>query len=100
MDPVRKAIIARFEAEGFVFEEVCDFSDGGQIKWQSKFDEIEKELGYEIGFDEFMACNLRDYSICFTSVRNSKVLYFSDFDTTDELIDASKEIIEKFYRDL
>lgn len=99
MDPVRKAMIARFEEEGFVFEEVCDFSDGGQIKWQKMFDEIEEEEG-AIDFDEFMACDLTSHSVCLTSVRNTRALYFDEFETTDELIDEMKIIIERFYRDL
>ena len=100
MDPVLKAMIARFEEAGFVYEEQCDFDDEGQIKWQAKFDEIEKEYGHEIGFDEFMSCDFEPHMICLTSVRSSEVHYFDEYESTDDLIDAVKATVEKFYRDL
>ena len=95
----RNELIEALANEGLQFDETCDFSEGGQIKWESKFDEIEAEEG-ETGFAPEMACDITDTYIDFCSILNSESVDFNEDTRLDEVVEKSKVIIEKFYRDL
>lgn len=99
----REELIEALKNEGLEFDEVCDFGDSGQIKWEQKFDALEADHG-EIGFAPEMQCDIDEDSISFCSILNDKTIFFNkDFPnppTLEEIVEESKRIIEEFYRDL
>lgn len=100
----RDELIKALEAEGMEFIEDGEMGEESEIAWHSKFEEIEREQG-ETGFSPFMGCGIDDKSICFTSILNSKALWFNrdlpgEGPTLEEYVEESKRIIEEFYRDL
>jgi hypothetical protein len=95
----RDELIEALEKEGLHFDEKCDFSEGGQIKWESRFDEIEAEH-YETGFAPEMACDITDSYIDFCSILNSEIVFFERDTPIEVVVEASKKVVEKFYLDL
>lgn len=92
----RNELIEALANEGLQFDETCDFSEGGQIKWESKFDEIEATHG-ETGFAPEMACDITDKYIDFCSILNSESVDFNEDTPLDEVVEKSKAIVVKFY---
>jgi hypothetical protein len=95
----KEEYIAALEAAGLEYNPNSPDYEDGEIKWQHKFNEIEEELGEEIGFTEFMACEITDTEVWFTSIQNEENLEFKHH-ALEDAVRLSKMIIEKFYRDL
>ena len=95
----KEEYIAALEAAGLEYNPNSLDYDDGEIKWQDKFNEIEAENGEEIGFSEFMACEITDTEVWFTSIQNEECLEFKHH-ALEDAVRLSKMIVEMFYRDL